>query len=67
MWLTALTTLRSEIFRLRKGGYIKEDEIETIQERKRSGTNNKKWKANNIDKSTMEVNIIFFSKLFSRL
>lgn len=56
-WITALTELKSEIFKIKSGNYLKESEMESIQTRARGNTNNtqKKWKANNIDKSTMEV------------
>jgi len=56
-WITALTELKSEIFKIKKGEYIDENEMVLEQSRARVNTNNaqKKWKANNIDKSTMEV------------
>lgn len=70
-WITALTELKSEIFKIKKGEYIDENEMVLEQSRARANTNNvqKKWKANNIDKSTMEVikifnYIIFYLKMY---
>ena len=51
-----MTELKSEIFKIKRGDYIKESEMESLQTRAIGNTNQKKWKANNIDKSTMEVN-----------
>ncbi len=54
-WITALTELRNEIVKIKTGGYLQESDMELIKSRGRGDSTVKKWKANNIDKSTMEV------------
>ena len=56
-WIVAITELKREIFKIKSGKDLNEKEIQDIQGRERSMSDNKgkNWKSKNVDKSVMDV------------